>query len=186
MSRRRPGLAAAVLALLLLGGCATAPSPGGGPLAPYTIDGRRYVPLREWRGYTEEGLASWYGPGYHGRPTANGEVFDAHALTAAHPVLPMAVCVQVDNLDNGRSVMVRINDRGPFVPGRIIDLSQAAAEVIGMLSRGLAPVRVTAVALAADGDPCPAAPQARTRPPPGSYSGRAGPPAPAVARSRTG
>jgi rare lipoprotein A len=94
-------------------------------------------------GWSEQGEASWYGPGFAGRPTANGEVFDPRELTAAHPTLPFGTRVEVRNLETGRTVVVRINDRGPFVPGRIIDLSQAAAEAIGLIATGVAPVRIT-------------------------------------------
>ena len=87
-----------------------------------------------------EGRASWYGPGFAGRRTANGEIFDPSQLTAAHKTLPFGTRVRVTNLNNGRSTLVRINDRGPFKPGRIIDLSRAAAEQIGMIGSGTAPV----------------------------------------------
>jgi rare lipoprotein A len=92
--------------------------------------------------YVRTGTASWYGPGFHGRQTANGEKYNMHAYTAAHRFLPFGTRVAVTNLDNGRSVRVRINDRGPFVKNRIIDLSRAAAEKIGMLDSGTAPVRL--------------------------------------------
>lgn len=87
-------------------------------------------------------LASWYGPGFHGRRTANGEVFNQNALTAAHKSLPFGTRVKVTNLNNGKSVIVRINDDGPHIPGRVIDLSKGAAARIGMLSSGVAPVRL--------------------------------------------
>ena len=90
--------------------------------------------------YAEVGIASWYGPGFHGRTTANGELYDMYAFTAAHKTLPFGTVVEVVDLDTGRSVVVRINDRGPFVPGRIIDLSYAAAEALGILERGTARV----------------------------------------------
>ncbi|NBC97381.1 MAG: septal ring lytic transglycosylase RlpA family protein [Deinococcus-Thermus bacterium] len=93
-------------------------------------------------GWREEGAASWYGPNFAGRPTANGEVFDPARLTAAHRTLPFGTRVQVTNLDNGRTVTVRINDRGPFAHGRIIDLSRAAAEAIDLIATGLAQVRL--------------------------------------------
>ncbi len=92
------------------------------------------------------GIASWYGPGFHGRLTANGERFNQNELTAAHPSLPFGTTVRVTNKNNGRSVIVRINDRGPFTGGRIIDLSAAAAQVIGMVSSGVAPVQVEVIA----------------------------------------
>lgn len=92
--------------------------------------------------YTEEGLASWYGEPYHGRPTASGAVYDMHAMTAAHRTLPFGTRVLVTNLENGRKADVLINDRGPFVAGRILDLSRAAAATLGMLERGVARVRL--------------------------------------------
>ncbi len=91
------------------------------------------------------GMASWYGPGFHGGVTANGERFDQYTLTAAHPSLPFGTPVRVTNTDNGRSVIVRINDRGPYVGGRVIDLSQGAAQVIGLVSSGVAPVRLEVI-----------------------------------------
>jgi rare lipoprotein A len=88
------------------------------------------------------GVASWYGPRHHGRPTASGEPFDMNALTAAHRTLPLGTRVRVTNVDNGRSVVVRITDRGPYVGERVIDVSQAAAEALGMLERGVARVQL--------------------------------------------
>ncbi|MFP4431336.1 MAG: septal ring lytic transglycosylase RlpA family protein [Spirochaetaceae bacterium] len=93
----------------------------------------------------EEGLASWYGGKFHGRLTANGEVFDTNELTAAHKTLPFGTLVKVTHIGDGRSVVVRINDRGPFVEGRIIDLSRAAADAIGLTARGVAPVHIEVV-----------------------------------------
>ena len=90
--------------------------------------------------YYQVGIASWYGPGFHGKATASGEPYDMYAFTAAHKTLPFGTVVRVVDLDTGRSVVVRINDRGPFVPGRIIDLSYAAAEALGILDRGTARV----------------------------------------------
>lgn len=108
---------------------------------PYTVDGKTYVPEPNTE-YDEVGLASWYGPGFHGKATATGERFNKHDLTAAHPTLPMPSIVRVTNLVNGKSVVVRINDRGPFKEGRIIDLSKSAAEEIGLKQMGVAQVRV--------------------------------------------
>jgi len=99
----------------------------------------------------ERGVASWYGPGFHGRATASGERYDMDALTAAHPSLPFGTLVEVVNLDNGRRVTVRINDRGPFEKGRVIDLSRAAARAIGMLGPGTARVELVAVGVAPAG-----------------------------------
>ncbi len=96
-------------------------------------------------GYKQSGIASWYGPGFHGKKTANGETYDMHALTAAHKELPFESIVEVVNRDNGRRVRVRINDRGPFVRGRIIDLSRAAAEAIDMVGPGTARVTLRVV-----------------------------------------
>ncbi|MBX9708313.1 MAG: septal ring lytic transglycosylase RlpA family protein [Caulobacteraceae bacterium] len=112
-----------------------------GTMRPYQIRGRWYRP-EEQPNYDETGLASWYGDQFHGRPTATGERFDMHALTAAHKTLPLPGLVEVTNLANGRRVVLRINDRGPFVDGRIIDLSRGAAEALDMLSRGVGEVRV--------------------------------------------
>ncbi|SDD73429.1 septal ring lytic transglycosylase RlpA family protein [Rhodospira trueperi] len=112
---------------------------------PYTINGQHYVP-RDDLAYNETGVASWYGPGFHGKSTANGERFDENALTAAHRTLPLPSMVQVTNLDNGRTVVLRVNDRGPFAKDRILDVSKRAAEVLGFRRRGKAPVRVTILA----------------------------------------
>ncbi|MGD0191947.1 MAG: septal ring lytic transglycosylase RlpA family protein [Rhizomicrobium sp.] len=114
---------------------------------PYQIDGTWYYP-REEPDYDETGIASWYGPTFHGKRTANGEVFDSTAVTAAHRTLPMPVNVRVTNLDNGRSIVVRVNDRGPYARGRIIDLSARAAQLLGFYGVGTAKVRVTYVSRA--------------------------------------
>lgn len=108
---------------------------------PYQINGRTYVPAFD-DAYDRTGIASWYGPGFHGRLTASGEVFDENLLTAAHTTLPIPSLVEVTNVENGRTVIVRLNDRGPFVDDRIIDLSRAAAHQLGFLGSGLAHVRV--------------------------------------------
>jgi len=94
------------------------------------------------RAYLEEGLASYYGPGLAGRPTANGEKFDPKGFTAAHKKLPFGTCLRVVNMENGRSVQVRVNDRGPFVKGRVVDVSLAAAKQLDMLEKGIARVRL--------------------------------------------
>jgi rare lipoprotein A len=107
--------------------------------------GKNYVPLDSADGYSEVGIASWYGPGFHGRKTANGELYDMHARTAAHKLLPLGTVVEVTDLDSGQTVTARINDRGPFVGGRIIDLSRTLAQDLDMLDRGIARVRVRAV-----------------------------------------
>lgn len=107
----------------------------------YTIMGRSYTPKHD-PDYHKTGEASWYGPGFHGKPTANGETFDKHAMTAAHKTLPLNSMVRVTNLDNGRSVTVRLNDRGPFIGERIIDMSEAGAKALGFKHDGTANVRV--------------------------------------------
>jgi rare lipoprotein A len=129
------------------GGDAGAPRTRG--TSPYRVNGKTYVPLRDWRGYREEGIASWYGAAHHGKQTASGERFDAYrGFTAAHKTLPFDVCAVVENLRSGKSVRVRINDRGPFADGRVIDLSKAAAAELGLLGSGVAKVRVEAVGVA--------------------------------------
>lgn len=112
-----------------------------GTMRPYQIRGRWYRPA-EQPNYDEVGMASWYGAQHNGRPTSTGERFDMNALTAAHKTLPLPSLVEVTNRANGRRVILRINDRGPFVDGRIIDLSRAAAEELGLLSQGVGEVRV--------------------------------------------
>ena len=108
---------------------------------PYKIKGKWYYPKEEF-GYNKVGQASWYGPNFHGRLTANGEIYDQYALTAAHPTFPLPSYARVTNLANGRSVMVRVNDRGPYHDGRIIDLSSKAAEMLDYRHLGIARVRV--------------------------------------------
>ncbi len=112
---------------------------------PYRVNGHTYYPLPSAVGFTEIGYASWYGPGFHGKSTSSGEIYNMHALTAAHKILPLNTFVLVENLNNGRQVVVRINDRGPFVKNRIIDLSFAAARRLGILGPGTAKVRITAL-----------------------------------------
>ncbi len=112
---------------------------------PYIVNGTRYDPLRSHQGFVEEGLASWYGEDFHGKKTSNGEIYDMHAMTAAHKTLPLGVHVKVRNMANGLETTVRVNDRGPFVKGRIIDLSYAAAKKLGVVGPGTAPVRVEAL-----------------------------------------
>jgi rare lipoprotein A len=109
--------------------------------APYQVRGRWYTP-REEPGYDRTGVASWYGGNFHNRLTANGERFDAYRLTAAHPTLPLPSHVYVTNLANGRTVLVRVNDRGPFIGERIIDLSRYTARVLGLEGQGVGNVRV--------------------------------------------
>ena len=108
---------------------------------PYKVNGVWYYPAEDW-GYDETGIASWYGPGFNGKKTANGETYNENDLTAAHKTLPLPVMVLVTNLENGRQITVRINDRGPFVNGRIIDLSRRGAQLLGIEKKGTAKVRV--------------------------------------------
>lgn len=108
---------------------------------PYKIEGERYYPQESYD-LTETGIASWYGPQFHGKNTANGETFDMYELTAAHRTLQMPSLVRVTNLENGRSLIVRVNDRGPYKKGRIIDVSQKAAELLGFREKGTAKVRI--------------------------------------------
>lgn len=109
----------------------------------YKVMGKWYHPTIAHIGDTQKGIASWYGPKFHARKTSNGEIYDMYASTAAHKTLPMNSMVKVDNLENGKSVIVRINDRGPFVSGRIIDLSNKAARAIDMVGKGTAKVKIT-------------------------------------------
>lgn len=108
---------------------------------PYEIDGTWYYPAQDWS-YDETGIASWYGKEFDGKYTANGEIFDLNALTAAHRTLPMPSIVRVTNLENGRSIELRVNDRGPYARGRIIDVSRRAAQLLGFEAQGTAKVRV--------------------------------------------
>src|ERR1700756_3872200 len=161
--------AAAVLACLALANCASSgkfggrvdpkygvsssprgveygePVPKGGGTyrvaKPYTVAGRIYVPEEDVN-YREEGLASWYGDDFHGRQTANGEVFDMDSLSAAHPTLPMPCYARVTNLANGKSLIVRVNDRGPYHDNRVMDVSSRAAELLEFKNNGVARVRV--------------------------------------------
>lgn len=150
----RGGLAAASLSLVAACAGGVRPDVGGvapvvtdpapivsGTMRPYQIRGRWYRPEEQPR-YDETGLASWYGDQFHGRPTATGERFDMNALTAAHKTLPLPGLVEVTNLANGRRVVLRVNDRGPFVDGRIIDLSRGAADALDLRRAGVGEVRV--------------------------------------------
>jgi rare lipoprotein A len=114
--------------------------------APYVIKNKRYFPIPSAHGYSQKGIASWYGPGFHGRRTSNGEIYDKHAMTAAHKTLPMNTMLMVKNLDNGKKTVVRVNDRGPFVRGRIVDLSYKAAQILGAVKKGTARVQIVALA----------------------------------------
>ncbi|MEO6276638.1 septal ring lytic transglycosylase RlpA family protein [Roseateles sp.] len=174
-STQHTGLALALVALALLGGCASKPVSSdrdgplpnppaellkvpdavprleairiGGPNKPYEVLGERYEPFAADVPYVDRGLASWYGRKFHGRPTASGEVYNMYAMTAAHPTLPIPSYARVRNPANGREVIVRVNDRGPFHKGRIIDLSYTAALKLDLL-RGVAPVEVRRITYA--------------------------------------
>lgn len=124
----------------LLAACA-----GPAPPGTYRVHGRTYRPLAHASGYSEVGIASWYGADFHGRRTSSGEVYDMHAATAAHKLLPLGTVVRVTHLGNGRQAVARINDRGPFVDGRVIDLSLALARELDMTQEGTARVRVEAL-----------------------------------------
>jgi rare lipoprotein A len=150
---------AAALFAIVLGGCtfgipisdrgkqssagapATTPSQRGNP-SSYVVFGKRYYVLDSSAGFVQRGIASWYGTKFHGRDTSSGEIYNMHAMTAAHKTLPIPVYVHVKNLDNGRSTVVRVNDRGPFISGRIIDLSYAAAKKLGVDGPGTANVEI--------------------------------------------
>jgi len=126
------------------------PIPGLKSQKPYQIKGVWYYPPPTADGFVEEGIASWYGADFHGKPTACGERYDMWAMTAAHKTLPLGSTVKVTNLKNQHSIVLRINDRGPFVSGRIIDLSCKAAQELGCYGKGTAPVRVEAVQVASE------------------------------------
>ena len=112
---------------------------------PYSVFGQDYVPVRNPGNFTQEGMGSWYGRKFHGQKTSSGEPYDMYGISAAHPVLPIPSYARVTHLDNGRSVVVRINDRGPFHPGRVIDLSWSAAAKLGYTQQGSARLRVEAI-----------------------------------------
>jgi rare lipoprotein A len=153
-------LPATLLILTALGGCtfgvpigdrgkqqssgvpATTPSQQGNP-SSYVVFGKRYYVLDSSEGFVQRGIASWYGTKFHGRSTSSGETYNMHAMTAAHKTLPIPVYVHVKNLDNGRSAVVKVNDRGPFISGRIIDLSYAAAKKLGVDGPGTANVEIS-------------------------------------------
>jgi len=136
----------------------------------YDVLGRRYFVLSSSVGYAERGVASWYGPGFHKVRTSTGEPYDMYAMTAAHKTLPLPAYVRVTNLQNGRSIVVRVNDRGPFVGNRIIDLSYTAASKLDMLRNGTAMVEVRTLEAASEGAPLTAALAAPPTAPPGTPS----------------
>jgi len=142
--------------LYFIVGCAStyeppAQRPAGHP-KPYKVFGKWYQPLPDSKGFRQRGIASWYGRDFNGKKTSNGETYNMYAMTAAHKTLPLGTFVRVHNLENNRRIEVRINDRGPFVRGRIIDLSYAAARELGVVGPGTARVEVIALAT-----PAPAA-----------------------------
>ena len=139
-------------------------TPGNPPF--YEVYGRRYHVMPTADGYRERGVASWYGPKFHGKRTSGGETYDMHGMTAAHKTLPIPTWVEVTNLDNGRQVIVRVNDRGPFVDDRIIDLSFRAATELDMIGKGTARVQVRALGAPAGSsrDSGPVMAEARTAP----------------------
>ncbi len=151
-------LAALLLGVLLLAsGCAKkhiSPAPARpaqaavapkGTYKPYKVYGEKYYPITSAHGYEEKGVASWYGSDFHGKKTACGEVYNMHAMTAAHKILPMHTKIRVTNLENGKSAVLRVNDRGPFVDNRIVDLSYAGAKALDMVGPGTARVRLEAL-----------------------------------------
>jgi len=146
----------AALFLSACGGKKPPTTPAGGKTKasqkPYTVMGKRYEPLKSHVGFSQEGVASWYGKDFHGKKTSNGEIYDMHAMTAAHKTLPLGVFVRVRNRETGQEAIVRVNDRGPFVKNRIIDLSYTAAKKLGVDQKGTAPVRIEALGYKASGD----------------------------------
>lgn len=119
-------------------------------MRPYTINGKTYYPTVVNVGDKASGIASWYGPNFHGKKTSNGEIYNMHNMTAAHKTLPMNTIVKVTNLNNNKTAVVRINDRGPFVANRVIDLSKAAATQLGVIGPGTAPVAMEVIGFADD------------------------------------
>lgn len=151
LAGRHIGKLAVVAIALLLAACSSGPETltavNQDVSTPYGMSGTVYVPQEE-KTYDFVGIASWYGNPYHGRRTASGEIFDMTSASAAHRTLPFGTRVKVTNLENGRSIVLRINDRGPFVRHRIIDVSKGAAQALGFVRQGTAQVRVQIVQLA--------------------------------------
>jgi len=146
----------AIVALLIfVSGCATPEPPPRQPAGypkPYKVFGKWYQPLPDSKGFRQDGIASWYGKDFHGKKTSNGEIYDMYAMTAAHKTLPLGTYVRVHNLENNRELEVRINDRGPFVRDRIIDLSYTAAKELGLVGPGTAKVEIVALGTPAASD----------------------------------
>jgi len=138
------------------------PAPKKATQRPYKVGRNWYQPIPHARGFNQRGIASWYGKKFHGRKTSNGEIYNMYALTAAHKTLPMNTWVRVKNLDNQHTIDVRINDRGPFVRGRVIDLSYTAAKKIDMVGPGTARVEVVALGAATSEEPSNKRPPAFT------------------------
>ena len=137
-----------VLLIGFLFGCAApqpAPPQAPGKPKPYRVGKTWYHPVSDAKGFEQQGIASWYGKKFHGRKTSSGEIYNMYAMTAAHKTLPLGTYVHVKSLDTGNEVTVRINDRGPFIPGRIIDLSYSAANKIGMIATGTTRVMIVAL-----------------------------------------
>ncbi|WP_104684958.1 septal ring lytic transglycosylase RlpA family protein, partial [Helicobacter bizzozeronii] len=137
-----PPTTAKVTPRSLTGGMINSEAMQRATMRPYKVGGKTYYPTKVAVGQTFDGYASWYGPNFHARKTSNGETYNMYAHTAAHKTLPMNTIVKVTNKDNNKSTIVRINDRGPFVPNRIIDLSNIAARDIEMVGKGVAPVKL--------------------------------------------
>jgi rare lipoprotein A len=112
---------------------------------PYEVNGRFFEPITDCTGFMQQGIASWYGDDFHGKKTSNGEIFDMHAISAAHKTLPLGIYARVTNLSNGKKLILRINDRGPYVKDRVLDLSRAAARELGYYETGTAPVLIEAL-----------------------------------------
>lgn len=142
-------LAIGLTIILFMAACASrhaAPTPASkGHLKPYNINGTWYQPIPHAKGFSQKGIASWYGKKFHGRKTANGEVYDMYAMTAAHKTLPLGTWVRVRHLDTDKQIVVRVNDRGPFIHGRIIDLSYTAAKALEIVGPGTAHVEIVAL-----------------------------------------
>jgi len=137
-----------VALLWFISGCTTSAPPPQQPAGypkPYKVFGKWYQPLPDSNGFRQRGIASWYGKNFHGKKTSNGEIYNMYAMTAAHKTLPLGTYVRVQNLENNRELEVRINDRGPFVRGRIIDLSYTAAKKLGIVAPGKADVEIVAL-----------------------------------------
>lgn len=131
--------------------CTAGPKSRYGNPGSYKVLGKWYTVLPTACGYAEKGYASWYGPQFHGKRTSSGETYDMYAMTAAHKTLPIPAMVRVTNLENGKQLILRVNDRGPFHKGRIIDLSKAAAQKLGVIAKGTAKVKVEAIGSPNDG-----------------------------------